>query len=154
VLAMRLDPEAKSLTRMITNPNFNHYVIHRQSKQIIAGFTRSSDAEQLANLQDDYIIVGRQYIADTMPQFSTRDPLDGWDAASKFRAMSILKKRGRGGFSSQLADAWMIADRTNQRRIEEAFWFLFMESARFPEQIVREITETSSLKLNNSDGAQ
>jgi hypothetical protein len=116
---------------MTSNPNFNHYVIHRTTKQIIAGFEKPSDAENLAVTVDDYIVVGRGYLADTMPRYRTVDPLWGWVHDMKLRAMQHMSK-SYSGFEKNLALAWIEADGTNKRRIEAEFWFLFEKHGGVP----------------------
>lgn len=116
---------------MTPNPNFNHYVIHRKTKYIVAGFDRPSDAEKQALVDDDYIVVGRGYLADTMPRYRTVDPLWGWDGDMKLRAMQHMSK-SYSSFEKNLAMAWIDGDGTNKRRIEAEFWFLFEKHGGVP----------------------
>lgn len=116
---------------MTPNPNFNHYVIHRKTKQIIAGFDKGSDAERISELDEAFTVVGRGYIADTMPRYRTVDPLWGWDADMKLRAMQNMSK-SYSAFEKHLANAWIEADSFNKRRIEAEFWFLFEKHGGVP----------------------
>jgi hypothetical protein len=118
---------------MTPNPNFNHYVITRNTKprQIVAGFEKASDAERMALIDDNYIVVGRGYIADIMPRYRTTDPLWGWDGDMKLRAMQHMSK-SYSAFEKYLALAWIDGDGTNKRRIEAEFWFLFEKHGGIP----------------------